>query len=350
MIHLHGILSLAPTSDQQAIQTYSTRASTQTGVQFIDVDMDAAHYSSQQLRSALSPSKLGHIHWFCEMVLQAKDDDSRLVLCTGPDHEKITSCALLIGGYLILCEDYTPEQVAAALQPVEHLFVRYCDSPNDHSNVEIANQDCWRAIHLAKHHGWIDFLNQDVDPETCIDMEEYQHYDSPANGDLHVIVPSKLIAIRPPHDLSPDAHTGAARTWADDASCGPVFSPACYADVLCDFGVKLVVRCSQPTYDAAPLLDLGVAVEEMPDASSAAAAASLLRHIDRFLTLAQLAPGAIAVHADGRGLGAAEVLVAAFLVRRCAFPAGAAVAWARMTHPAGHVAALRFTAHDAPAA
>jgi hypothetical protein len=325
---------------QQAVQMHKAEQSSPS--QFIEVDVERPE--TLDMQKILSPSKVGHIDWFCKMVLQSRDDGFRLIICTGGDSERTTLCSLLIGSFLILCEDYTVEQAAAALQPIEHVFIPY-EEANQDRNVEFSNHDCWQALHIAKQIGWLNFLIQGTDPETCLDMDEYHHYDSPANGDLHVIVPSKLIAIRPPCDISLDPHTGAARTWADDDYGRRSFSPAYYADVLSDFDVKLVVRCGQPSYDAAPFLNHGIAVEEMPDASTDAAPASLLRSIDRFLTLAQLAPGAIAVHCDEYGLGQVEVLIAAYLIRRCGFPALSAVAWLRMLHPAAHVPSLRFLTH-----
>ncbi len=49
--------------------------------------------------------------------------------------------------------------------------------------------------------GWVNML----DPcDACIDMEEYLHYDNAANGDLRMLVPSKLIAIKCPSDVPTD--------------------------------------------------------------------------------------------------------------------------------------------------
>ena len=78
----------------------------------------------------------------------------------------------------------------------------------------------------------------------------------------------------------------------------------------------------------------------------------LLQEADRFLTLARLAPGAIAMHGPGAGLGrGGEVLAAALLVKRHGFRARAALAWLRITHPAAaHRRELRFSALPAAAA
>ncbi len=74
--------------------------------------------------------------------------------------------------------------------------------------------DGWCALYGAKANGWLNFQDKDVDIDSCIDMQEYLHYDNPLNGFLHVIVPSRLIAIKRPMDLS-KISSEASRPWAD---------------------------------------------------------------------------------------------------------------------------------------
>jgi hypothetical protein len=77
---------------------------------------------------------------------------------------------------------------------------------------------------------------------------------------------------------------------------------------------------------------------------------SMLRDLDRFLTLESLAPGALAIHGDRRGgcgggdwLGVGgEALVVALLMRRHGFDACAALAWVRLAHPASPPPPLAF--------
>jgi hypothetical protein len=35
----------------------------------------------------------------------------------------------------------------------------------------------------------------------CVDVEEYEHYDHPLNGDVHEVVPGKFLALQGPQDL-----------------------------------------------------------------------------------------------------------------------------------------------------
>ncbi len=59
--------------------------------------------------------------------------------------------------------------------------------------------------------------------------EMLRHYDHPANGDLNVLVPGKLDALKGPVDL-PDG-----RAYHGDAQGARSFSPAFYADDLAEY-------------------------------------------------------------------------------------------------------------------
>ncbi len=63
-----------------------------------------------------------------------------------------------------------------------------------------------------------------------------------------------------------------------------------------------------------------------------------MKDVDRFLELARLSPGAVAVHGGSEGLGSVAILLAALLVRQHSFDAAAAVAWLRIVHPEAHAA------------
>ena len=292
-----------------------------------------------------APSKLGHVYWFCTMLTQAKTDGKELVVCTGCGGEMITTCALLMGCYLVLCEKEPVQDVIAAFQSIESSFLGYTGPSND-IMVELSIYDCWYALESASRLGWVNFTEsaQSDDCDITIDIQEYLHYDNAANGDLHVLVPSKIIAIKCPSDVLADPATGEERLWCDVGG-ERLFSPTYYADVLSDFNAQLVVRCGETDYDPAAFLRTGVAVEELKMGDGSAQ--HLLHRIDRFLTLANLAPGPIVLHSDGTALGPAEVLVSAYLIRQHAFAARAAVAWVRIVHPGAHVPGLRFKTHPA---
>jgi hypothetical protein len=268
----------------------------------------------------LPPSNIGHLYCFSRAVLQRQSDS--LIICVAPGPRNLTHAAFLLGGHLIVHEKVDVSSVKSAFRPISSSF---SDSTQDCTLVML---DCWSALHRATELGWLDF--SDEPSEDAIDMQEHLHYASALNGELHVVVPNKLLAFRAPADL-PDG-----RAWMDDGGARR-FGPSYYADILPDFDVSVVLRCGAAgagaPYDASALEARGMGVEAL---AADARSGRLLAATDRVLTLARAAPGAIALH--GAGGWEEGLLLSACLIRLHGFPARQAVAWARMAHPAAHPA------------
>jgi hypothetical protein len=269
------------------------------------------------------PNSIGQLHQFSKTILQRSTNS--LILCVGPGQRNLTDAALLLGGHMIVYEKMDLTSVKSAFSIASSQFVTFCDLYQD-GHAELTVFDCWSALHRSTELGWLDFSDQPS--EDSIDLQEHIHYASVANGELHVVVPNKLIAFRTPTDL-PDR-----RAWMDD--CGTRrFSPLYYADILSDFDVSVVLCCggvgSDPPYDASALEGCGMGVEVI---AAGVQSGQLLAATDRVLTLARAAPGAIALH--GAGGWEEGLLLTAYLIRLHGFSARQAIAWARMAHPAAH--------------
>jgi hypothetical protein len=231
---------------------------------------------------------------------------------------------------------------------------------------DLSVTDCLQALGIAKEIGWLDFTSPSVDIDCCIDMCEYLHYDSPANGGLHVVVPSELIIFP-----CPQSAPGSDQPDADADNNLHGRTAALYADALSDFGVRLVLRCGGAEYDNSAFAAAGIDVEDLPlpDPPSPPLLALAAR---RFVALTHICPGPVALHGgcdgDGQDFGggggggggsssggrrAVEALIAAYLVGRHAFDPPVAAAWARMARPEGAAAAAAaapvFSLEDATA-
>jgi hypothetical protein len=331
--------------------------------------LEVAASSFQFSENMFTFSNLGQLYWFCKFLEDAKAQsaESKLVVCTGVDAKTITACSLLVGGYLILQEGATLEHVITLFEPIASQFEAFRDPQQTMSVGEgLTAADGWRALHRAKANGWLNFQDDEIDVDSCIDMQEYQHYDNPLNGYLHVIIPSRLIAFSNPSNLSELSAGGSDAPWLD-VDGRRFFGAEFYADILGgDFGVEVVVGCDQSEsdagdgwmvedgsddegaeegqasegssgYDESAFAGRGMAVERLgvSRCDGGLPSGALLRDVDRFLTLARLAPGAIAIHGDdGPGLGSGgELLVSSLLIKRHGFDARSALAWARMAHP-----------------
>ena len=108
--------------------------------------------------------------------------------------------------------------------------------------------DCWNALSKGMAGGWVD-LPPSPDDYRCgaVDIDEYDHYDCPLNGDMHEVVPGRFIAFRGPVDLGGG---GGGDCYRDDGRGGREFGPDFYAGIFAeDFGVAAAVLLNEARYD-----------------------------------------------------------------------------------------------------
>ena len=134
-------------------------------------------------------------------------------------------------------------------------------------------------------------------------MEEYLHYDSPLEGDLHELIPGKIVAFRGPQSL-PDG-----RMYLDENG-SRTFAPGFYLDAFGDMGVSTVVRLNEADYDAAAFADHGVRLVDLQFDDCSAPPAGL---VAAFMDVMRGAPGTgktsvIRALADAAGLPCETVI------------------------------------------
>ncbi len=269
------------------------------------------------------PSSLEHIIHFVRAIRQElrRHPSKTLIACVGRCDAGLRSrVAMLFGCFLILEENLDVEQVADLFGAMGNQF----------ESLGSSVRACWRALSHARKLGWLHLARSlDSIDDIPVEIEEMLHYASPINGDIHVVVPGKIICFPTPADL-PDN-----QLWADSdaARDGTIrrFSATFFADLFADLGVDVAVCLYMCAYDRAAFLERGIEVEDLcMDPSSP----HMLSALDRFLTLAAAAPGLVALQSGSDGPGHLGALVLSYLTRRLGFDAESAVAWVRMIHPA----------------
>jgi hypothetical protein len=273
---------------------------------------------------------------FGRMLESAVEDPRNHVIIICPkvqDVETFQSLWLLMGSYLILRRKLDLDEVVQSLDPV--VAHNETLSPVLSEKNFIKMQYGLGAISQAKKMFWIGAVDHAEPAGPAFDLDLRAHYASPVNGNVHILVPGKLVFFPTPRQLPGD------QLWVDIGEPGlPTerhFSAAFLADVLEDFDVSVVVCLGESSgASATAFADRGLDVHDLRLDPSCP---SLLGAMDRLLALTRAAPGAVAVF-PGEGLGweqgsgLAGRLGAACLTREYGFEAGEAGAWLQMACPA----------------
>ena len=168
---------------------------------------------------------------------------------------------------------------------------------------------------------------------------------SPLNGNIHVLIPGRILLFAPPDPAVPPA-----AGWCD-AGGRRSFAAEFLADLLGHLRVALVIQCDSAPYDHGPFLRRGIAIESLsrgpapaPNPAQGGGAGDegggggqgiTLQALDRFLSLLGAATGRpVALHCAGQ-LDFALGLVAAHMIRARLFPTPIQViSWLQITRPA----------------
>ena len=148
------------------------------------------------------------IQAFCETIGEAIKchGDRDIVICPGSSGQtSVSTLVMICGAYLVLRESISVASVLDTMRRASKLM----DAPVDLGDTSPCVL-CWRALEHARTLQW---LGLDTD-EPQLDVEMAAHYALPANGNLHVLIPGKLLLFPTPARL-PDG-----QDWADDRAGG----------------------------------------------------------------------------------------------------------------------------------
>jgi hypothetical protein len=247
------------------------------------------------------------------------------------------NACFLCGAYLLLCElvelDSVLELFKEALDEIEASLARCKDTKNNLKDIVT----CWKALHQAKAMKWLgEGEGNDPENDPVFDVEMAAHYAQAANGNVHVLVPGKLLLFQTPQQVPSDKEC----QWVDmsepEQPTVRRFSAAFLAELLSDLGVSAVACLGRTcAADAAAFQARGLDVHDLGIDPRRPA---VLRVMDRLLTISRAAPGAVAVFGGGGGGGEVApeyvgTIAAAWLTMDFGFDSAAAAAWVRMMLP-----------------
>ena len=251
-----------------------------------------------------------------------------IVVITESGPRALTNAAFLLGAYMLLKLDRKPSDILSCFSAMpKSSFRHYRDATYSESDFDLRLIDCWGGLQRGKELGWLNHPTQS-DPNWWggIDIEEYEHYDDPLNGDLHQVVPMKFVAFRGPRDMK----TRGTKLYSDDEVRGTRdFKPHYYVDVFHELGVTDVVRLNENEYDKRAFTVAGINHHDLYFDDCTAPPSDI---VDRFFRIAAAAKGLVAVHCKA-GLGRTGTLIARCMMRNHGFTAREAMGWLRVMRP-----------------
>jgi hypothetical protein len=280
------------------------------------------------------------IYNFCEVLSTTVEEhlDEAIIICPERGNiESIKNVCFLFGAYLIIRRGLRIEAVLELFDDARHRWPRL---PQVGPTIcEVAQGDSvldgWRTLQRARDLAWLSPVTDDTEISEIFDVEMSLHYAIEANGNIHTLVPGKLLFFPSPHS-HPDNPF-----WIDirePTQCiERRFSADYLADLLLDLDVSVVACLSEcSSAHAAAFADHGLDVHDL---RLDPRRPSMLRAMDRLLALTRAAPGAVAVFCGGDGGADSEwpahvgTLAAAYLMSDFGFDAAAADAWLLMVCP-----------------
>lgn len=278
---------------------------------FFTVDNDLVYES---FFADFGPLNLGHVYAFCNLLDKKLEDPKlarkKLFIYTSYDACKRTNAAFLVGAFMVIRQNKTPEEAFRPFESMQSSFLPFRDASVGLSTYNVHILDCLKSLYKAIQNSFFDYQS--------FNLEEYQFYEKVENGDFNWIVPGKFLAFSGPSSVFTAVETGQK-----------VFTPEDYIPLFKKMGITTIVRLNKKEYDRSSFVQEGIKHYDLYFMDGSAPSESILR---RFLEIAESEPGVIAVHCKA-GLGRTGTLIAAYIIKHFRFTAAESIAWVRICRP-----------------
>ena len=263
------------------------------------------------------PLNLGMTYRFCvelqKLMKNAEYKNCRIYHYTGTDPAKRVNAAFLMGAYQVLVLGKSGAEAWEAFGRVPE-FPDFRDASFGACTYRCSVLHCLRGLEIASKLGWFNL--------STFDISNYEKYERVENGDMNWIIPGKLLAFSSPSPVQ------------NDDSGWRCFTPEDYVPLFKTIGVTTVVRLNKKTYDSSVrskqrFARLGIRHYDLYFLDGSVPSEEI---IQRFLSIAESEPGALAIHCKA-GLGRTGTLIGIYAMKHFGFPPAEFIGWIRICRP-----------------
>ncbi|XP_007498001.1 dual specificity protein phosphatase CDC14B isoform X4 [Monodelphis domestica] len=233
----------------------------------------------------------------------------KIIHFTGADQRKQANAAFLMGCFIIIYLEKSPEDTYRMLLVGNISYVPFRDASYGNCTFYLTLLDCFQAVHKAIRYGFLNFEK--------FDLVEYEHYEKAENGDLNWIIPGRFIAFCGPHPrnrLESGYH---------------YHTPEAYVPYFKRHNVTTIIRLNKKAYDARRFTDAGFDHHELFFADGSIPSDAIVKE---FLNICENAEGVVAVHCKA-GLGRTGTLIACYIIKHYRMTVPETIAWIRICRP-----------------
>lgn len=220
---------------------------------------------------------------------------------------KKANAALLMGCYMILVLNKSPEEVNALFTQVTD-FECFCDASSEKNAFELSLLSCFQGLDKAVKVGWYDL--------SSFNIREYESSSIIENGGYNWIIPNKVLAF-----LSP------AFDYKGRDGVKPL-TPEQYAPIFQSLGITTIIRLNKKIYEAERFIRHGFKFHEMYFIDGSVPSDKIIREFIKVLEV----DDKVAVHCKA-GLGRTGTLIGCYAMKHFGFTGLEFIAWARMCRP-----------------
>lgn len=249
-------------------------------------------------------------HHFCKklkkLLTWPDTENVKIVYYTSTRRKDIVNAAFLMGAYMLLHLEATPEQAWRPFCKLSSFLQPYRDATWSPSTFDLTLLHCFQGLRKA--------VETQLYHTDTFDQSEYFQYDSPERGDLHEVVKGKFLAFRGP---------------SDSKLCHNTLKPSFYCDIFKAKNVAAIVRLNENAYDPKPFLDAGFDHHDLLFVDCSTPSDPI---VHKFLQICEETEGLLAVHCL-TGLGCTGTLISLYMMKHMGFTANECIAWLRIVRP-----------------